>query len=192
MPSRRHSSAMLSSPRRPRQDDPDLLFSRVMLPRLPFNAPDQLVSGILRCSGFLVHLRSIMASMNQKSSVVQTPKFVRWALTSDNLDTVWLQPFPEPGNINFDRSFAGLCTRTVNKTQQRILGDQPSYVVDQTLKHGQLFARDIQRFPRGPQSTAGSFELDLADGVGRGGYFSSTNQSRNSGQKLCYFKGLPT
>jgi hypothetical protein len=44
---------------------------------LPFDAPDQLVSGILRCSEFLVHLRSIMASMNQKSSVAQTPKSVR-------------------------------------------------------------------------------------------------------------------
>ena len=65
------------------QDDPDLLLGRVVLARLAFNASDQLVSGILRCSGFLIHLRSLMASMNQKSSVAQTPNSVRWALTSD-------------------------------------------------------------------------------------------------------------
>ena len=51
-----------------------------------FDAPDQLVSGVLRCSGSLVHLRSIMASMNRKSSVAQTPKSVREVLTSDNRD----------------------------------------------------------------------------------------------------------
>ncbi|MGF1561959.1 MAG: DDE-type integrase/transposase/recombinase [Geminicoccaceae bacterium] len=43
----------------------------------------KLVRGILRCSGFLVHLRALIASMNQKSSVAQTPKSVRWVLTSD-------------------------------------------------------------------------------------------------------------
>lgn len=48
-----------------------------------YDTSDQLVSGILRCSGSLVHLRSIMASMNQKSSVAQTPKSVRWVLMSD-------------------------------------------------------------------------------------------------------------
>ena len=66
------------------QDDPDLLLGRVMLAGLPLDAADQFVSGILRCSGFLVHLRSIMASMNQKASVTQTPKSLRWALTSDS------------------------------------------------------------------------------------------------------------
>ncbi|WP_208354522.1 hypothetical protein, partial [Pseudaestuariivita rosea] len=45
--------------------------------------PDQLVSGILRCPGLLVHLRSIMASMNQKSSLAQTPKSNRQVLKSD-------------------------------------------------------------------------------------------------------------
>ena len=32
---------------------------------LPLDAPDTPVSGILRCSGFLFHLRSIMASMTR-------------------------------------------------------------------------------------------------------------------------------
>ena len=50
---------------------------------LGFETPEQLVSSVFRCSGSLVHLRSIMASMNQKSSVAQTPKSVRKVLTSD-------------------------------------------------------------------------------------------------------------
>ena len=40
-------------------------------------ATGTIASDVFRCSGFLVHLRSLMASMNQKSSVAQTPKFVR-------------------------------------------------------------------------------------------------------------------
>ena len=48
-----------------RQDDPDLLLGRIVLACLALYASDQLVSGILRCSGFLLHLRSIIASMNQ-------------------------------------------------------------------------------------------------------------------------------
>ena len=54
-----------------------------MLARFAFDTPDQLVSGILRCPGSLVHLRSMVASMNQKPSVDQTTKSVRWVLTSD-------------------------------------------------------------------------------------------------------------
>ena len=55
-----------------RQDDPELLFSRLVLARFAFDTPDQLVSGILRCSGSLLHLRFLVASMNQKSSVTKT------------------------------------------------------------------------------------------------------------------------
>lgn len=45
--------------------------------RLAFDASDQLVSGVLRYFAFLVHFRSIMALMNQKSSVARTPKSAR-------------------------------------------------------------------------------------------------------------------
>src|SRR6056297_1142821 len=55
-----------------REHDPDLLFRRVMLARLALDPFDQLVSRVLRCSGFLVHLRSLVAAMNQKSSVTKT------------------------------------------------------------------------------------------------------------------------
>ena len=65
------------------QDDPDLLLSRVVLTRLALDASDRLVGDVFRCSGSLVHLRSILASMNQKPSVAQTPKSVRLVLTSD-------------------------------------------------------------------------------------------------------------
>ena len=58
-----------------------LQLSRVY--RLSFDAPEQLVSGVFRCSRFLVHLRSIMAWMNQKSSLAQNPKSVWWVLTLD-------------------------------------------------------------------------------------------------------------
>src|SRR6056297_3072118 len=59
-------------PAQAREHDPDLLFRRVMLARLALDPFDQLVSRVLRCSGFLVHLRSLVAAMNQKSSVTKT------------------------------------------------------------------------------------------------------------------------
>ena len=43
---------------------------------------DQLVSCVFRCSGLLVHLRSLKATMNQKPSVVQIIKSVPQVLTS--------------------------------------------------------------------------------------------------------------
>ena len=55
------------------QNDPDLLLCQVVLARLAFDAPDQLVSGVFRYSGFLVHLRSTVDAMNQKSSIAQIP-----------------------------------------------------------------------------------------------------------------------
>src|SRR5210317_1232373 len=61
-----------------RQHDPDLLFGRILFARLAADAFDQLVSRVLRCSGFLVHLRSIMAAMNQKSSVTKTSNLSHW------------------------------------------------------------------------------------------------------------------
>src|SRR6056297_686296 len=54
------------------QHDPDLLFGRILFARLAADAFDQFVSRVLRCSGFLVHLRSLVAAMNQKSSVTKT------------------------------------------------------------------------------------------------------------------------
>src|SRR5690606_15160395 len=66
-----------------RQDDPDLLLRGIVLPGLPLDPTDQPVGRVLRCSGCLVHLRSMVASMNQKSSVTQTLKSVRRVLTSD-------------------------------------------------------------------------------------------------------------
>src|SRR6056297_500251 len=54
------------------QHDPDLFISRVLLPGLALDPFDQLVGRVLRCSGFLVHLRSLVAAMNQKSSVTKT------------------------------------------------------------------------------------------------------------------------
>ena len=50
---------------------------RIVFARLALNAPNQLFSGLLRCSGCLIHLRSITASMNQKSSLAQPPNSVR-------------------------------------------------------------------------------------------------------------------
>ena len=66
------------------KDDPDLLLDRALLAGLPLDAPDQLVSGILRCSGSLFHLRSLAASTKRKFSVAQTPKSARRALTSES------------------------------------------------------------------------------------------------------------
>src|SRR5690606_36833413 len=71
-----------------RQDDPDLLLRGIVLPGLPLDPTDQPVGRVLRCSGCLVHLRSMVASMNQKSSVTQTLKSVRRVLTSDNVAAV--------------------------------------------------------------------------------------------------------
>jgi hypothetical protein len=42
-----------------------------VLAGLPLDPPDQLVSGILRCSGCLFHLRYLMASMNQNPPLLK-------------------------------------------------------------------------------------------------------------------------
>jgi len=42
-----------------------------------------------------------MASMNQKSSVAQTPKSVRWALTSDNQEALE-STMSELSGVNLD------------------------------------------------------------------------------------------
>jgi len=60
-----------------RQHDPDLLLGRILFARLAADAFDQLVSRVLRCSGFLVHLRSLMIAMHQKSSVTKTSNLSR-------------------------------------------------------------------------------------------------------------------
>lgn len=66
------------------QDNADILVRKVGLAGLSADVLDQLVSRVLRRSGFLIHLRSLKAAMNQKSSVVQILKAVPQVLTSDS------------------------------------------------------------------------------------------------------------
>ena len=58
MPSRRHSSAMLISPRKAVQDDADLLFGRVTPARRPADILDDLFRRQSGGAGLLSHLRS--------------------------------------------------------------------------------------------------------------------------------------
>ena len=83
MPSRRHNSAMLDSPRRPSRtirifssDECRLRVAR----RMFFTIRSD---GEFRMHGFLSHLHSLMVTMSQKSSVPQAAKSVSQALMSD-------------------------------------------------------------------------------------------------------------
>src|SRR6187455_1777252 len=82
MPSRRHSSAIECSPRK---HDADLIFRGVTLPRCPADALDDLFGRQVSGVGFLSHLRSLAATMSQKSSLPQAAKSVSRVLVSDIL-----------------------------------------------------------------------------------------------------------
>src|SRR5262249_47844881 len=61
----------------------DLLFGRILLPRRPADVADKLLGRTSGGNGFLSHLRSLAATMSQKSSVPQATKFVSQALKQD-------------------------------------------------------------------------------------------------------------
>src|SRR4030081_1342915 len=83
MPSRRHNSAMLCSPRQTVQHDAELLLGRILLARRPANVLHDPLGGQFGGSRFLAHLHSSMVTMSQKSSVLQPAKSVSQALTPD-------------------------------------------------------------------------------------------------------------
>src|SRR5262245_45357860 len=66
------------------QHNADLLFGRILLPRRPANVADKLLGRTSGGNGFLSHLRSLAATMSQKSSVPQATKFVSQALKQDS------------------------------------------------------------------------------------------------------------
>src|SRR5262247_2424266 len=70
------------------QHNADLLFGRILLPRRPANVADKLLGRTSGGNGFLSHLRSLAATMSQKSSVPQAAKFVSQALKRDNRNNV--------------------------------------------------------------------------------------------------------
>src|SRR6476469_7029588 len=80
MPSRRQSSAIDVSPR---DHNADLLFSRVVLPGCPPDVADKRLGRRRGGVGFLSHLRSLRATMSQKSSVPQAISFVSQVLKRD-------------------------------------------------------------------------------------------------------------
>ena len=61
----------------------DLLFRRMVLPSCPSDVADNAFRRYGRGLGFLSHLRSLAATMSQKSSVPQAAKFVSQALKRD-------------------------------------------------------------------------------------------------------------
>src|SRR5215813_330438 len=65
------------------QHNADLLFGRILLPRRPADVADKLLGRTSGGNGFLSHLRSLAATMSQKSSVPQAAKFVSQALKRD-------------------------------------------------------------------------------------------------------------
>src|SRR5215467_7844284 len=65
------------------QHNADLLFGRILLPRRPADVADKLLGRTSGGNGFLSHLRSLAATMSQKSSVPQATKFVSQALKQD-------------------------------------------------------------------------------------------------------------
>ena len=83
MPSRRQSSAIEVSPRRPSSTMRILLFGRVVLPGCPPNVADKRLGRRRGGVGFLSHLRSLRATMSQKSSVPQAVSFVSQVLKRD-------------------------------------------------------------------------------------------------------------
>src|SRR5262245_34417635 len=66
------------------QHNADLLFGRILLPRRPADVADKLLGRTSGGNGFLSHLRSLAATMSQKSSVPQAAKFVSQALKRDS------------------------------------------------------------------------------------------------------------
>jgi hypothetical protein len=66
------------------QHNADLLFGRILLPRRLANVADKLLGRTSGGNGFLSRLRSLAATMSQKSSVPQAAKFVSQALKRDN------------------------------------------------------------------------------------------------------------
>src|SRR5499427_2615955 len=67
------------------QHNADLLFGRILLPRRPADVADKLLGRTSGGNGFLSHLRSLAATMSQKSSAPQAAKFVSQALKRDTL-----------------------------------------------------------------------------------------------------------
>jgi len=67
----------------PFEHDPDLLFGRMTLARLPADASDDTICRRFGCSGFLSHLHSLVVTMSPKSSVTQSHQIGPRALTSD-------------------------------------------------------------------------------------------------------------
>lgn len=65
---------------------PGILLDPIVFPSLSVNAPDQLVSGVLSGSEILVHLHSLSASVNQKTSMAEKPKFVRCGGDPESVD----------------------------------------------------------------------------------------------------------
>jgi hypothetical protein len=66
------------------QHDADLLLGRELSPRRTADILHNLLSRLLLRPGFLSHLRSLTATMNQKSSLPEKPQSVPRALTSDS------------------------------------------------------------------------------------------------------------
>jgi hypothetical protein len=88
MPSRRQSSAIDVSPCRPIEHNADLLFGRVVLPGCPPDVADKRLGRRRGGVGFLSHLRSLRATMSQKSSVVPAISFVSQVLKRDNFEPI--------------------------------------------------------------------------------------------------------
>src|SRR5215469_2438883 len=67
------------------EHDADLLFGRMVLSRRPPNVADKVLGRHLAGVGFLSHLRSLGATMSQKSSVPQAASLVSQALKPDSM-----------------------------------------------------------------------------------------------------------
>src|SRR5262249_11661216 len=80
------------------QHNADLLFGRILLPRRPADVADKLLGRTSGGNGFLSHLRSLAATMSQKSSVPQATKFVSQALKRDT-DTRLLDRYIQFGKM---------------------------------------------------------------------------------------------
>src|SRR4051812_12876625 len=94
MPSRRHSSATLCSPRSP-SSATRIFSSAELLARRPANVSHDPLGRQFGGSGFLAHLHSSTVTMSQKSSFPQTLESVSQALTPDTADgLIFLPPFP--------------------------------------------------------------------------------------------------
>src|SRR6476620_11083144 len=88
MPSRRQSSAIDVSPRKAIEHNADLLFGRVVLPGCPPDVADKRLGRRRGGVGFLSHLRSLRATMSQKSSVPQAVSFVSQVLKRYSLSPI--------------------------------------------------------------------------------------------------------